>query len=246
MLADLQLDSIRTDGGTQPRSALDPSTVAEYASALEHGDTFPPVVVFSDDARLWLADGFHRVAAARQLGRESIAADVRQGTRHDAFRFSLGANATHGLRRTRADKRRAVDAALADPVIGALSDREIARICALSHTFVSTARAALLGGNVATPLSPMAAGLWVARLAPPRAAALVGASRAHPGFVFVSIVDADSVVVIDTVRPIRIAAVPGWLEHFGVDPSALFHSRDGGPFGSAAELVDAFAPEAAP
>lgn len=65
-------------------------------------------------AAYWLADGFHRTAAAKSAGLAEIDADVRQGTRRDAILFSVGANAAHGLRRTNADKRRAVETLLRD------------------------------------------------------------------------------------------------------------------------------------
>jgi len=85
--------------------------VAEYA---EHIESLPPVVVFYDGTAYWLADGFHRVAAHVKAGRESVLADVRQGHRRDAILHSVGANAAHGLRRTNADKRRAVEILLRD------------------------------------------------------------------------------------------------------------------------------------
>lgn len=44
------------------------------------------------------------------------------------------------MKRTDADKRRAVEIALADPEIAAQSDREIARICGVGHPFVASVR----------------------------------------------------------------------------------------------------------
>ncbi len=66
---------------------------------MESGTKFPPVTVFHDGERNWLADGFHRVAASKRAGFLDIEVDLRQGSRRDAILFSLGANATHGLRR---------------------------------------------------------------------------------------------------------------------------------------------------
>jgi hypothetical protein len=90
---------IRRDGGTQPRAILDRPTISEYAFELRAGAQFPPVVVFHDGTDYWLADGFHRVEAAESIKMTQIAAIVRQGTIREAVLYSVGANATHGLRR---------------------------------------------------------------------------------------------------------------------------------------------------
>ena len=131
---------IKLDPGLQSRDATDERVVDEYAAALRDGATFPAVVLYHDGTEYWCADGWHRVLAARAVDLEEIDADVREGSRRDALRHSLGANTTHGLRRTSADKRRAVTIALADPEWAELSDREIARLCGVSHTFVAQLR----------------------------------------------------------------------------------------------------------
>lgn len=142
---------ILINGGTQPRVAIDEQIVAEYAEALRNGATFPPVVVFHDGARHWLAEGFHRLHAHRAAGIESIAVEIREGTRRDAVLFSVGANSTHGLRRSNEDKRKAVTTLLEDDEWGQWSDREIARRCAVDHKTVASARAAYLGNSPDSP-----------------------------------------------------------------------------------------------
>ncbi len=139
----LPLDRIRTDGGTQPRDHIDELVVARYVEDLEAGAEFPPIVAFFDGTDYWLADGFHRWRAHRaaEPKRETILADIRQGTQRDAVLFSVGANATHGYARTNADKRRAALKLLHDSEWGMWSDREIARLCAVTHPFVSRIRA---------------------------------------------------------------------------------------------------------
>jgi hypothetical protein len=114
--------------------------IEEYTTALFCGDTFPPIVVFYDGADYWLADGFHRLEAHRRHGLEEIDADIRQGTRRDAVLYACGANASHGLRRTNADKRRAVETLLNDQEWSQWSDREIARRCGVGNRFVSDMR----------------------------------------------------------------------------------------------------------
>lgn len=123
----LPIDKIRTDGGTQPRAAIDFAAVDDYTDAMQEGVKFPPVVVFYDGSDYWLADGFHRCKAAFGAGMDEIACDVHQGTREDAQWYSFSANKTHGLRRTNDDKQRAVKAALKHPTGAGKSNREIGR-----------------------------------------------------------------------------------------------------------------------
>lgn len=108
----LPLDSIVFDAGTQVRASLDQQVVADYAHAMTEGSEFPPIVVFHDGTRYYLADGFHRFMAAQRLSVGDIAAEVRPGTQHEAVWFALGANRTNGRRLTEADKSHAVVVAL--------------------------------------------------------------------------------------------------------------------------------------
>lgn len=142
--AGLALALIQIDGGTQSRANVNDQVVNEYAEAIQAGATFPPIVVFYDGKKHWLADGFHRFHAYRKIGREKVAADVRQGTRRDAILHSVGANETHGLRRTNDDKRRAVLTLLGDAEWSAKPERWIAATAHVSHTFVQKVRAAHL------------------------------------------------------------------------------------------------------
>ncbi|MDP9472198.1 MAG: ParB N-terminal domain-containing protein, partial [Chloroflexota bacterium] len=142
-LRTLAVADITADGRCQPREAVNPRTVADYADDIASGAVFPPLTVYHDGERFWLADGFHRYAAAVQLGRPEVSCEVHHGTMRDAMLHAVGANATHGLRRTSADKRRAVEAMLTDAEWGRWSDREIARRCGVSHPFVAQVRASL-------------------------------------------------------------------------------------------------------
>jgi hypothetical protein len=145
------VDRIKIDGGTQMRAGLDEATVSEYADffreSRQWGD-FPPVVLYHDGADYWLADGFHRVAAWQHAGNAlmgaKIPAEVRSGTRRDAILHAAGANANHGLRRTNADKRRAVKVMLRDEEWAKWSDAEIARRCAVDPKTVGNLRRELL------------------------------------------------------------------------------------------------------
>lgn len=147
VVENLRLAQIRTDGGTQPRMSLNEATVADYQEALTEGAKMPPVTVFHDGVDYWLADGFHRFFAHKNIGALDIQAEVHQGTKRDAILHSVGANASHGLRRTNEDKRKAAMTLLEDAEWGKWSDREIARVCGVSNDFVSRLRKDSLSSN---------------------------------------------------------------------------------------------------
>jgi hypothetical protein len=114
--------------------------VAEYAAVLVEGGVFPPIVVFFDGEFHWLADGFHRLEAHKKVGNTEIDADVRQGTQRDAILHSVGANATHGLRRSTEDKQNAIRTILLDAEWRQFSDRDIAKRCGVDHKTVGRMR----------------------------------------------------------------------------------------------------------
>jgi hypothetical protein len=146
----LELTKIRTDGGTQMRVKLSEKVIEEYGAAMREGHRaeFPPLVVFFDGTDYWLADGHHRYHAAQRMMHgvryDAFDCEVRRGSRREAIIYAAGANATHGLRRTNADKQRAVMALLDDPEFGErqrYSDHALAQMAAVSQPFVSKLRA---------------------------------------------------------------------------------------------------------
>lgn len=143
---DVPVGIIKTDGGTQMRAGTDDATVFEYGQAMIQANgwgSFPAVVAYHDGKDYWLADGFHRVAAFLESfpdPKRVIPVEVRAGTRRDAVLHAAGANASHGLRRTNADKRRSVETLLRDEEWRQWSDTEIAKRCAVSQNFVSSVR----------------------------------------------------------------------------------------------------------
>lgn len=139
-LKNLALSSITLDPEIQSRQQLNQEVIAEYAEAMSHGATFPPVIVFYDGSNLWLADGFHRIAATQVNGDLEILAERKSGYRRDAALYAVGANTTHGFQRTNADKRRAVKRLLQDLEWCQWSDNAIAQKCGVSHSFVGRIR----------------------------------------------------------------------------------------------------------
>ncbi|HET7624383.1 MAG TPA: ParB N-terminal domain-containing protein [Verrucomicrobiae bacterium] len=134
----MKLSLIRCDCGTQSRAAINEEAVSEYAERMVEGDKFPPVEVFFDGNKYYLADGFHRVLAANRNGFLDFECNVHPGTKTDALKFSLRANALHGLKRTNADKRHSVELALSE--WPQWSDRALADACAVSFTLVADVR----------------------------------------------------------------------------------------------------------
>lgn len=142
----VNIQAIVIDKGTQSRAQISEDTVTDYAEAMQAGDTFPPVTVYHDGVDYYLADGFHRLHAAKRLGKASIQAEVKTGTLRDAILFSLGANDKHGLRRSNADKRKCVRTLLEDFEWGELTVNEMARICAVSPQLVLAVKQEMDGG----------------------------------------------------------------------------------------------------
>jgi hypothetical protein len=144
----LQLDLLPASGPAQLRESRNASTVNAYAEAYRAGETLPPIVVFhepgddegGDEDMYHLADGHHRVAAAKKADLTEINAIVKRGTRRDAILYAAGANAQHGLPLTNADKRKIVTTLLSDEEWSQWSDREIADRCHVSPTLVGTMR----------------------------------------------------------------------------------------------------------
>ena len=153
----IKLDRIVLDHTTQPRASIDSATVTEYAESLTNGaNGFPAIDVFRDESDpkiLRCADGFHRVNAYRQAGLTEIEATVHKGTLRDAVLFAVSANQNHGLRRSNADKRRAVTILLEDEEWRAWSDHKIAEQCGVSQQFVTTVRTQLYPPSLTTVVS---------------------------------------------------------------------------------------------
>jgi hypothetical protein len=135
MKTELLIAEIKTEEGTQFRE-MNLGVIMEYAEALRNDAQFPPIEVYSDGSEFWLVDGFHRLNAHREAALSKIAAVVIEGTFEDAKWAACGANKSHGLRRLNKDKERAVREALLLPRTAAMTDRQIADHCGVSHVTV--------------------------------------------------------------------------------------------------------------
>lgn len=136
----IDLDTIVTKG-LQTRAGTDPAKVAEYAEIYRAGGPMPPIVVFSDGGdEFYLADGHHRLAAARKADLSEIEGLIKKGDRRAALWYATAANAQHGLPRTNEDKRRAVALILADEEWRQLSDAQLAEHAQVSDRLIAKVR----------------------------------------------------------------------------------------------------------
>lgn len=137
------IQNIRTDGNTQSREKMNAEVVAEYAELMEGEDNvLPPIEVVQDENGIyWLVNGFHRVAAAKKNGDDMIQATIYAGTVNAAQWMAVGANKSHGLRRTNGDKAKAVQMALV--LWPEQGDRALADQIGVHHRTVAKHRADL-------------------------------------------------------------------------------------------------------
>jgi hypothetical protein len=136
----MNIGALVMDERLQSRTEISEETVAEYAYALKDGAEFPPVLVYFDGISYYLTDGYHRAHAHKRAEKVSILCEVVQGTLRDAILHSTGVNSKHGMRRSYADKRKAVMTLLDDFEWSQWSSSEIGRRCGVSPTFVSGLR----------------------------------------------------------------------------------------------------------
>jgi len=136
----LKFSQIRIDGGTQMRVSINQDKVSDYAECMREGDKFPPIKAKFDGTNYWMWAGFHRYFSAQAAGMTTIEVDYTPGTMEDAQDLAYGDNYDHGLPRTKEDKRKSVEDALSKERHKDKSDREIARLCKVSHTLVGAVR----------------------------------------------------------------------------------------------------------
>jgi hypothetical protein len=136
----MNIGALVLDERLQSRTEINEETVSDYAEAILEGADFPPVLVYFDGINYYLTDGYHRLFAHKRAEKVSILCSVVQGTLRDAVFHSTGVNTDHGMRRTYADKRKAVMTLLDDFEWEGMSNSQIAKHCRVSPTFVSDLR----------------------------------------------------------------------------------------------------------
>jgi hypothetical protein len=136
----LFIKDLTLDPKYQARSRMNPSVVKEYEENLISGVALPPIKVVKTSDKFIVVDGFHRVDAHVNVGRDRVAAEVIDGDHWTALKLAVSANQTHGLQRSREDKTRAVEMALDDFGLSCQSDRELGKLCGVSHKFIASVR----------------------------------------------------------------------------------------------------------
>ncbi len=142
--------SIILDYQLQQRVKMDESTIEDYAEAYREGVDLPAITIFicSDrDDEPYLVDGFHRVEGAKLAQIKTLPCKRLQGTFREAQMYSFGVNAFHGLKRSNADKRKAVLTLLDDPEWNQLSNRELGKIANVSHQYIFKLRKEIKAKN---------------------------------------------------------------------------------------------------
>ena len=139
-LKTISLDAINITGGTQSRLKINEDYVEEILGKMKEDTEYQPVTAFFDGKEYWLADGFHRYHATRKNGKASIKCNVTHGLLRDAILYSKSANNRHGLPPTLQDKLHNAKELIEDFEWGEWSNREIGRICDVSHVTVAKLR----------------------------------------------------------------------------------------------------------
>lgn len=135
----INLDDIDVENSPVVRAELQDEAVSDYAEMYKHESSngLPPLDLFPMKGSQFflVADGKHRIAAARKAGLKELPSIVHIGTTDDCMRFALGANRNqNGARRTNADKRACVEQALA--FFPKLSNVAIAEMCGVDESLV--------------------------------------------------------------------------------------------------------------
>ena len=137
----LALNQIIVDPVLQSRVTTSLEYQRKFSEAMLRGDEFPPVTVFNDGQKYWLADGFHRYGARLALAKANprfdfIRAIVLAGGRREASIFSAGANQKFSIPRTPDDLKKSINMLLDDPEWRSKPLQHIAEHVGVSRGFV--------------------------------------------------------------------------------------------------------------
>lgn len=128
----------------QSRVQTDPGLITEYEENLKNNIPMPPAQGMMDESgNVYVFDGIHTTSARNNRGEEAVPVLLRLGSRTEAEMEASRANATHGAKRTPADKRHAVELLLRNSELCARSNNWLAATAAVSPQLVESVREAL-------------------------------------------------------------------------------------------------------
>jgi len=108
----IAISTLTCDPDLQVRVRLSKEAISQFAERMKtEADlkAFEAVIVYFDGTNYWLADGHHRVEAAKKSGHSNVWAIVRNGERKEALWTAITENSKHGVNLTRADRRRSIE-----------------------------------------------------------------------------------------------------------------------------------------
>ncbi|MGA2835072.1 MAG: ParB N-terminal domain-containing protein [Acidimicrobiales bacterium] len=137
------ISALTLDPSLQPRTGgIDLDHVRTLEESME---SLPPLLVVRRGEEHVLIDGWHRLAAFQNQGRDRVLAHVAPLPPDGDLRsMAFGANVAHGRPLSLTDRR--AEAARRLRIMPQTSDREIGRQCGLSQPTVAKVRAALEAG----------------------------------------------------------------------------------------------------
>jgi len=108
-IKEVPIDEIVCKSDFNMREELDKQLVAQYKENLKNIVDENPIKIYDTPSGLILYDGFHRLAAARQLNWTEIKAIVKKGSVQDAYGASCLANLKHGKPLNREERKKAIN-----------------------------------------------------------------------------------------------------------------------------------------
>lgn len=138
----VRLDTLVLKNDMQMRAQTSHTLVERYRRIFvdvgEEDCQCPPIVVYpegeGDRTHYVVADGHHRVLAARRAGRTTLPAYVRDGTADEARAYAIDYNFQHGETYNREDTQKIIRWFLTHPRYSRLSDRLLSE---MTHGHVS-------------------------------------------------------------------------------------------------------------
>uniref|UniRef100_A0A6M3M6R8 Putative methyltransferase n=2 Tax=viral metagenome TaxID=1070528 RepID=A0A6M3M6R8_9ZZZZ len=103
----MNVDEIVAKQDFMIRDSLNESLVQQYAENIEYILVCSPLEIWDTPDGNYLADGFHRLAAARFKGMKSVNVRVSKGSVQDAYAAACLANLFHGKPLTRSEREKA-------------------------------------------------------------------------------------------------------------------------------------------